>query len=47
VTTDAATTADAPAAGSSSPSSEVQSDHINSMLCNLPAELTSEQKDTC
>jgi len=41
----AATTAEASAAGSSSPSSEAQSDHINSMLCNLPAELTSEQKD--
>ena len=41
----AATTAEAPAAGSSSPSSEAQSNHIDSLLCNLPAELTSEQKD--
>ena len=43
----AATTADASAADLSIPSTEAQSDHINSMLCNLPAELTSEQKDTC
>ena len=35
----AATTADAPAASSSFSSSEAQSDHINSLLCNLPAEL--------
>ena len=27
------------------PSSEAQSDHIDSLLCNLPVELTSEQKD--
>jgi len=41
----AATTAEASAASSSSPSSEAQSDHISSLLCNLPADLTSEQKD--
>jgi len=43
--TAAATMAKVPAAGSSSPFSEVQSDHIDSLLCNLPAEVTSEQKD--
>jgi len=41
----AATMAEVPAAGSSFPSSEAQSDHIDSLLCNLPAELTPEQKD--
>jgi len=40
----AATTAEASAAGSSSPSSEVQPDHISSLLCNLPTDLTPEQK---
>ena len=41
----AATMAKAPVAGSSSPSSEAQSDRIDSLLCNLPVELTSEQED--
>jgi len=41
----AATTAKTPAADSSSPSSEAQSDHIDGLLCSLPVELTSEQKD--
>jgi len=41
----AATTAEVPATGSSSPSSEAQSNHIDGLLCNVPAELTSEQKD--